>query len=55
MQKRADGSVVKQSELLCFMKNHRELSFMCGLWKERSGGAFLSIHNITNLLLLIHS
>lgn len=37
-----------------YEKNHRELSFMCVLW-EGSEKAFLSIHNITNLLLLIHS
>lgn len=42
-------------KLFCVLWNHRvELNFMCiELAREKS--CFLSIHNITNLLLLIHS
>lgn len=40
MQKRADGSVVKQKKLLCFMKKPSRVEFYVRVMKGRSGGAF---------------
>lgn len=43
-------------KLFCVLWNHRvELNFMYVEREREQKRAFLSIHNITNLLLLIHS